>query len=167
VTQEPLINLEVRFLLARYGRERVLEALANVGEVDPSQIEAAVTAYESRGKHFGKRSTADASALVEKLRLDPDTKAMVHELAVAYESGSFLPQLREVRRFLASNGIEGTVRSRRDALPRVVQALSKCGADHLRDLASRSDDSRRGDLGLIADQILGARRVEPEEPRNS
>jgi hypothetical protein len=157
VTQEPLINLEVRFLLARYGRERVLEALASVGEVDPSQIESAVAAYESRSKRSGQRSAADASALVEKLGLDPDTKALVHELATAYESGSFLPQLREVRRFLASTGIEGTVKSRRDALPRVVQALSRCGADHLRDLTSRSDDSRRGDLGLIADQILGER----------
>ena len=158
MTQESLVNLEVRFLLARYGRQRVLEVIANIGEVDLSHIEAALESYESRDKRSGKLKPVNVDALVERLGLDADSKALVYGLAIAYESRSFLPQLRDVRRFLASCGIERAVKSRRDALPQLMQALSRCDADRLRDLASLPDDSRRGDLGVISDQILGAER---------
>jgi hypothetical protein len=162
MSQEPLINLEVRFLIARHGRDRLLEAIADVGHVDVAEVASALEAFESRNarardKGPRRRKPVDADALIERLGLDPERDALVRQLVRAFEGGEFMPQLSEVRRFLASAGIDANVRSRRDALPQVIQALGNSSIGHLRDLAARSEEPRRGDLGLIADQILGER----------
>lgn len=158
MTEDPLINLEVRFLLARYGRERLLKAIAQVGKVEFSELVSALETYESRDRVSRKRKTENSADLVAKLNLGDDIKPLVQKLGLDFEVGSFLPQLREVRRFLASCGIKATVKSRREALPKVIEALGNCGIERLHELNDKTGDSRRGDLGLIADQILGEKK---------
>lgn len=155
MTEDPIINLEIRFLLARYGQERVLKAIADVGKVTFSELLSALEAYESRDKGSRKRKHKTAAELIAKMSLASDTEPLVEKLGLEFEGGSFLPRLTDVRRFLASCGVETSIKSRREALPAVIKALGTCNLPRLEELAESTDEGKRGDLGLIADHILG------------
>ena len=87
----------------------------------------------------------------------PAARGLVEKLAHAYEKRDFLPELRDVRRFLESRGVSvSTLRSRSDALLTVLRVLAQQELDELTAL----DKGRSGggsDLGVITDQILGSR----------
>ena len=88
----------------------------------------------------------------------PSTARLVEKLARAYDERDFLPEFRNVKRFLESRQVATTkFRSRADALPAVLRILAICSPDELRQL----DEGRLGagsDLGLITDQILGPQK---------
>jgi len=157
VSQEDLIGLEVRLLLARYGKRRVLEALAAIHQVDLAAIETEIERYEARAKDKKRSRRKGIPELVEDARLDRAMRSIVEKIAYAYESKEFLPELRAVKRFLESQGISADkLRSRADALPKVIDVLAHQSKEGLEKLVADSKKAGRGDLGVIADQILGS-----------
>ena len=82
---------------------------------------------------------------------------LVEKLARAYKERDFLPEFRDVRRFLESRRISvGKFRSRSDAFPTLLRVLAQHDLEELTAL----DEGRTAagsDLGLITDQILGSR----------
>lgn len=157
MSQATLLSLEARLLVARYGRRRVLETLAAIGNIDLAVIQREIEAYEVKGKNKKPtRRRNSVGELLKKANLNEDTRPLVEKIAYAYENKEFLPELKKVKRFLESQGIKtDKLRSRADALPKVIDVLAHQSNDSLEKLATESETNDRGDLGLIADQILG------------
>ena len=156
--EKNLLDLELRLLIARHGKTRVSEALLAIGDVDVASIDAGVKAYEDKTRKNRLRSRPRKT--MDEMVRDAHPKGieaqrLIEKLGRAYESKEFLPELREVSRFLESRGNSARAfRSRADALPAVLRALALCDVGELQTL----HDKRRGhgsDLGIITDQILG------------
>lgn len=155
-----LLDLELRLLVARYGKTKVAKALSEIGSADLTTIEAGVKDYENGSKRSKaqRRTKKSIEEMVREVNpANPDIAHLLEKLARAYENKEFLPELREVKRFLEYRDIPSLkIRSRRDALPIVLQALAPCSIDELRKLDEERRSSR-SDLGIITDQILGHR----------
>lgn len=157
MSQDTLLSLEARLLVARYGRRRVLETLAEISSVDLAVIQREIEAYEVKGKNRKPtRRRSSVGELLKKANLNEDTRPLVEKIVYAYDNKEFLPQLQKVKRFLESQGISSDqLRSRADALPKVIDVLAHQSSESLEKLAVESETNDKGDLGLIADQILG------------
>ena len=182
---QTLLDLELRLLVARHGKDRVAKTLSKIegGERAASEvrrytrrgnewvlttsenvrrpsIEAEVSAYEDSAKR--NRAKRQLKVSIEDMvrEVGPsnsEVARLLSRLARAYEKRVFLPDLQEIRRFLASRGKPTTrVLSRRSLLPTVLQVLAQCSMDELKAFDA---DKRpgRSDLGIITDEILGHR----------
>ena len=85
---------------------------------------------------------------------------MIEQFASAYERKEYLSELWRVRRFLESEGVDaGKLRSRADALPKLIKVLATHPREKLEMLiASWEERGDRNDLALVANAILGPAR---------
>ena len=151
------LGLWTKLLIAEYGRDRVIAALAEIESVGYDEIERELQAHKRRKIGRRHKRPTTLSELLKNSNLDPKTLSLVKQVGCAYENKKYLPELWQVKRFLDSHGIETrNIRSRVAALPLIVKTLSNLADDELADLAAGSSKSARGDLGIIADQILGS-----------
>ena len=154
-----LLSLELRLLVARHGKAQVTKALSTIGDVDLAAVNDDIKGYERKrtpkGTRRGRRKSIEE--MMREANPRPAARGLVEKLARAYDERDFLPELRDVRRFLESRGVSvSTLRSRSDALPTVLRVLAQQDLDELTAL----DKGRGGggsDLGVITDQILGSR----------
>ena len=163
MSRDTLLILETRLLIARYGRQRVLETLATISSVDLAIIQREIEAYEVKSKSKKPtRRKGSVGELLKKVRLDGETRPLVEKLVYAYENKEFLPELKKVKRFLESQGIStDKLRSRADALPKVINVLAHQSNASLEKLEAEIGTNDRGDLEIIADQILGHSGPDP------
>ena len=152
-----LLDLNLRLLVAQYGKTRVREALSVIEDVSLAVIRDEInsfgkTATKGTGQRRPRKSVED---LIREVKPDSaEAESIIETLARAYESKEFLPELREVKRFLDSRSTSPTkLRSRADALPAVVGVLAQCGLEELHLLNRRR--TQGSDLGVITDKILG------------
>ena len=153
-----LLNLELRLLIVRHGKAQVSEALTAIDEVDLNAIDSRIRVYEentSKNKPQ-RRPRKSIEEMIRDVKPDSlDAERLIKKLAHAYENKEFLPEFRDVKRFLQSRRIPiAKFRSRVAALPVVLSVLAQCHTDDLKTL-----DAKRlvggSDLGIITDQILG------------
>lgn len=85
---------------------------------------------------------------------------MLERIAVAYEDRQILPEPCGVRKFLASEGVDpDRVRSRDDALRNLIRILATRRREELEKLLGGwRKHVEIGDLGMIAEAILGPRK---------
>ncbi len=156
---QTLLDLELRLLIARYGKKKITKALSEIGGTDLPAIKAGIEGYEDGAKR-SKAQRRTEKSIEEMVReanpVNPDITHLLEKLVRAYKNKEFLPALQTVRQFLEDRDIpiSKKIRSRRDALPIVIQALASCSIDELRELDERKRGGR-SDLGIITDQILG------------
>ena len=168
---QSLLDLELRLLVARYGRRAVSASLSRIGEVDPTTLESSVAAFEADAKRpresTRRQSLKSADEVIGSLNLAvPEVHALLQKLGHAYEAKTFLPALREVRRFLETRGITAArLRSRADALTTVLTTLSRLPMEELFSIDAERLD-KRSDLGIISDQILRPVRDTPQTKPN-
>lgn len=180
-----ILNLQVQLLLAQHGRRRVIEAVADADGADlesiQKELDAMRTRSEGRAKPTGKtrrkkeldamrarseggtkptRKTRRKSAreLIEAARIDPGVKPLVERIATGYEDKEYLSELWRVKRFLESEGVDVTrIRSRADALPRVIEVLANRSPERLEALLkSWGRRGSRNDLAVLAEAIMGS-----------
>lgn len=149
------VKLWTKLLIAEYGRSPVIAALAEIEGVDFDVIEQELDAHKTRKAPQRRRRRKGLDELLQGSTLHPTKLALVRQLGCAYENKRYLPELWRVRRFLESNGIKADgIRSRVAALPRVIEALGRLSESELAEMTT-TPHSTGGDLGIIADQILG------------
>jgi hypothetical protein len=153
------LNMEIRLLLLRYGRRRILEALATVSEQPVEAVEAEIRRLEET-KRVKSRKDKSSSELIEAASEDrPEIKSILSTLVTSYENRVFLPQLREVERFLNHAGVKhGKLKSRNAALPKVVQALTGFSVPDLQQLLKRSEAPEQSPYALLANELMGNRQ---------
>lgn len=166
------LRMQVRLLVAFNGRQRVLEELASAEGLDLATVERELE--QVRGSVGRKSATArkarrrrPALDLLRDLTLDNAVRPTVEKLVIAYEAKGFLRELWRVRQFLESHGVAASgVRSRNDALRKVIGVLSDLPRDKLEQLAAELANGE-SDLSILTDQILGpagGRRHKPGGP---
>ena len=149
------LTLRTKLLIAEYGRKRVIAALAQVEEVEFETIEREVEAVRERKASKHRRPKA-LPELLKEVNIDSERFSLVERIACAYENKRYLPELWRVRRFLESHGVDGSnVRTRTAGLPLVVKALGGLSEGELNEMLDGLSASTKGDLKIIADQILG------------
>jgi hypothetical protein len=155
---EIFLDLSLRLLVVQHGKMRVTEALSAIKDVDTAVIRSEIETCEDQVKRkiARQRSRKSIEETIRDAKPDsPGAQSVIERLVLAYERKEFLPELRDVRRFLESRLPSPVrLRSRADALPVVVGVLARCGLDELH-LLDRRTRARGGDLGIITDQILG------------
>jgi len=153
-----LLDLELRLLVARHGKTEIVEALSTIGDVDLAVVDDDLKGYERRRAKKEARGARRKSIeeMVQDANPRPAARRLIGKLARAYDERDFLPELRDVRRFLESRRVSvSTLRSRSDALPTVLRVLAEHDLDELAAL-DRGRAAGGSDLGVITDQILGS-----------
>lgn len=153
-----LLELELRLLIARYGRAKVLKALSRIGKTDLKTIEAAVQDYEkSVAKKERRRKDVQATAeFLESCETStPEARRLLEGLVRAFEDREFLPELRDARHFLQRHGVRAAqFRSRQAAFPVVLRTLSERTEAELASIDEERRDAR-GPMTIISDHLLG------------
>lgn len=156
----PILRLHVQLLLAQYGREQVQEALNESEDVDLPAVQEGVKLLSAptsgNAKPKRRRRRKSPRELVQTMDLTPEIKPLVERVAAGYDGKEFLPELWRVRKFLESEGMDASrLRSRADALPKVLAVLANRPEDSLRKLISEWERGSGGsDLAVLADAIM-------------
>lgn len=158
------LNRQVQSLLARYGRKQVLEALANAEATEAPKRRTAGTARtlpKNSPAGRARRPRKTPLEVVEAARVAPEVRPVIERIALAYEAKEILPEPWRVKHFLAREGLDpDKVRSRADALPKVVEVLANKPRERLEILLEGwRKHAEIGDLGMLAEAILGPRKV--------
>lgn len=152
------IDIDVRLLVSRHGRQEVIAALARLVEQTPEEIEQELRAL--REKPAAVRKKAENQQLIDVAALESHDCTEIAEpfraLAIAFENRSFLPNLRDVQRFLLRAGASAhKPKSRALAGPKVMRALSKLPKEELVELAVRAEPGNESDYALPSRAIMG------------
>ena len=154
------LTLRTKLLVAEYGRKQVIAALAQVEDVEFETIEREVEAVRERRSSRHRRPKA-LPDLLKEAQVDSQTYSLVERIACAYENKRYLAELWRVRRFLESHGEDASrVRTRTAALPVVIKVLGGLSESELSEITAGLSGPVRGDLRIIADQILGPSKGE-------
>lgn len=170
-----LLDIDVRLLIIRYGKRKVLEALARLGEQTLDELMQQLPAVKQGSKSKTKRRAEPPSLIdlvASETRGKDDLTELVRVLAVEFQNRTFLPHLRDVQRFLDRAGVpHGHLKSRAAAARVVIRALATLSRDELLHLAERDRSSGDSDYSLLARAIMGTshthrEQVDPDKKTN-
>lgn len=149
-----LLEIDVRLLLLRYGRARVLHALAHLNEQTVEDLERQLQTIQHQSKR--KRAVPNIRDLARAAAQErPEIAEHLCAFAVGFENRTFLPQLRDVKQFLDRAGVShGKLKSRAAAAPIVIRTLTRLAPDDLAQLLLESS-SPDSDYALLARAIMG------------
>jgi hypothetical protein len=159
---DDLLKIELRLLLLRYGRRKIVGALAALGDQKPEELDAELALLEQRKvDRKPKKLPAAADLVAQVCRERPESAQILQTLATRYENRTFLPHLRDVERFLDQTGFpHGRLKSRREAARQVVTALCQLNIEELKRLAAPPQGQGDSDFALLAREIMGRGRTQ-------
>jgi hypothetical protein len=162
------LKLEMRLVLLRYGRRAIVEALADMGEQTPEDIERELAAAQEKKTSRRSVPKLPVDLIADACRDRPEIAEILRTFVTRFENRSFLPKLRDIERFLDRVGFpHGRMKSRRAAVGHVIKALSQINADELRRLAALPSPQGESDYALLAREIMGGDRPKMGRPRVS
>jgi hypothetical protein len=152
-----LLDLELRLLLARHGRERVIDALARVSHKSSEGVEEALTELErSRLSRRAKPQKTIQSILAGFNVSSKEISDLLSKAASLLEAKVLFPSRRDAIVFLRKHGADrGRSKSRREVLPRVLRVLSSLDEPQLREILDNASPSSESDYSLLANKIMG------------
>lgn len=157
---DELLRLDVQLLLCRYGRQKVLSALAELESCRTEEIAGSIAKLRAKKETAKKRASRKTlvETLEEGLCEAPDRLAILRPFAIAYENGTLFPTLKGVQRFVESRGEGATgLKSRKAAGPFVLKALARMSGADLDDLGLRISRDGESDYSLLSGAILRTR----------
>jgi hypothetical protein len=150
------LDYEVALLLAKYGKDAVLNALAQKVQLSHEELESLLK--ELPNKKPGARSKRRPSVVdsIDQLSREHPTKAhLLRTLHGRFQNRTFLTELRDVRRFFEQHSRDfGSTKSRAESLPRLLKVLAELDLPELNALCQAEPQSAYSSLGLISDEIL-------------
>jgi hypothetical protein len=157
--KDQLLEIDVRLLILRHGRQRVLEAIARLGEQTVEEIERQLQILKRKSKPIRTEKLGLIDMVASECRERPEIEEPLRALVLKFKNRTFLPHLRDVRRFLEPLGVStaALTSSREAAGPTLVRALSKLSREELSTLANESQASGESDYSLLARAIMQPR----------
>jgi hypothetical protein len=163
---DQLLDIDIGLLILRYGRQRVIRALAALGEQSPEELEEQLRMAEQRRKSNRtklKPSLLDLAAAASVQR--PDISEPLRALAIGFENRTFLPELRDAQRFLdRANSSQKKLKSRAGAGPALIRALARLTREDLVRLAGVHDSAGESEFSLLARALMGSSAREQSDP---
>ena len=162
-----LLDIDIKVLLLRYGRKNVLQALARTTEQTLDEVQKQLQILAERNTTKAKRAKPSILDMVTAhAQTRPDIAEPLRTAALAFENRTFLPQLRDVQRFLERNGTtHGKLKSRAATAPLVLRTLASLPPDELFRLTTAEMGSKDSDYAILARAIMGTSPPKPiDEP---
>lgn len=161
------LDIEIRLLLIKYGKQACLKAFAGVLDHPPQLLELdimkmrrEITPPSTQTRTRTRTRTPPSfniNAIIEK---NPSKESLLRKINSKFESKDFLPELKDVRRFFDRyKGTSPTFKSRAAAQPKLLELIASIEKEELEKLLiARSNLSSQSSLGLISDEILRQKR---------
>lgn len=163
--RDELLDLDVRLLVLRYGRQRVLEALAQLGEQSLMQLDAQLRTLQEQSKMArsqGSKKKTLAEAVATACGERPEITEALRTIALGFENRTLLPNLRDVARFLDRIGAPtGTLKSRVVAGPILIRALAKLPRQDLEKIVAMEASGHVSDYSLLSQAIMRSSSSRP------
>lgn len=151
-----LLKIEVDLLVLKYGETAALRAFAGATGSTEDAVRrklAILREKKTKSKVAGtKKRPIDIAKDVAKNSVN---EKQLMRLAVSYQNRQFLPQLKDVRRFLGRFNIEKSIKSRDNATRIVFETLNRCSPEELNDFLSDSSISDQSSFSRLAGHIMG------------
>ena len=150
------LDYEVTLLLAKYGKSGLLEALAKKLELTPDQLEATLRTPPNPRPISRSRKRPSSVDLAKQLAHEFPNKAhLLQTLSERFDNRTFLPELRDVRRFFDQYARQlGASKSRAESVGKVLKLLAELDVAELEALCQAQPENAYSSLGLISDEIL-------------
>jgi hypothetical protein len=159
MTSKEYLSLHLSLLLAQHGEPSVLEALAPLLGSSPADLHARLVDVRKIGHSRPKKKAEapKAGASFEALLAEHPEKAdVLRKIQARFVARTYLPELKDVRRFLDRHGQPSTSLKKRDeGFARVARQLVHLTLDELQSVLAEQGSSGYSSLGVISDQILG------------
>lgn len=166
--RDKLLELEVRLLMLRYGRRPVLDALATISEQSVEQLEQQLKAMEDGVRSKRKRPSKPTLMEVAMVESEgrPEIANLLRVIATKFENRAFLPNLRDVERFLyrieQPRSSRRAFKSRTAAGLALIRALAKLPQEEVHRLADTAPSAGESDYSILSRAIMG-KRPDPAE----
>jgi hypothetical protein len=155
IVNDQLLEIDVRLLLLRYGRQKVLQALARFGNQSLEELEQQLLRAEQR-RTVKRPRPSIIEMVATECRERPDIIQPMKALVSRFQNRTFLPQLRDVQRFLdRAHTSQGKVKSRTTAAPTLIRTLATLPRTDLLRLAAEHHSPEDSDYDLLARAIMG------------
>lgn len=159
MTSKEYLSLHLSLLLAQYGSTSVLEALAPLLGSSDADLHARLGDVWQIGQADAKRRAGvpkTAASIDALLAEHPEKAEILRKIQARFVARTYLPELKDVRRFLDRHGQPSTSLKKRDeGFARVARQLVNLPLDELRSVLVEPEPSGYSSLGIISDQILG------------
>ncbi|MEI2693010.1 MAG: hypothetical protein V9H69_26155 [Anaerolineae bacterium] len=158
MTPQQQLRYQLALLLVYHGQKTVLAALGELLKLRAEDLHTLLAELdEFEPKVAAKRKNTGKRDKIESIiAQQPDKSEMLRELYNRFNDRTFLAELRDVRRFLENHSEPAhSLKSRSEALPKLMNVLARLDISELRDLCRRPDSKDYSALGIISDQILG------------
>lgn len=154
--QKNLLIYDIALLLVRHGHSPVMRELARQMGLSEHDFMNELDRLRkiSEKPPVSKRKASEFS--IQKMaKGHPEIEHEIALLDARYENRTFLPELRDVKRFLERNGRpSSSLKSRQSSKKKVFEALLRFDKVQLRDILDERVYSSNSALGIISDQIL-------------
>lgn len=156
MTSDKFIDYEVALLLAKYGKEVVLRALAQKLGLAQAELELVLQGIEKeKPSPRPSKKTPPIDPIEITVSQHPEKADQLRALHARFQNRMFLPELRDVRRFFEQHSRSpGALKSRVQSLPKLVKLLAELDAAELDSLCQASQQTAYSSLGVISDEIL-------------
>lgn len=158
---EQLLEYEIVLLLAKYGEKRVVSAMAKKIGLSVEELERKLSDLREIKPRSSLRTPRDIPQLVESIAVHTPEKApMLTTLGARFQNKTFLPELKDVKRFFDSHSKSfGKLTSRDKAAPELFRFLSSLDDSELISLCELEETDGSSSLGLISDAIMRRKKV--------
>lgn len=156
MTSSRFLDYEVALLLAKYGKDAFLAALARRVQLTPSELDELLETITQRKVVAGpNRKRPNLDAVEHVIQSHPERAPFLQTLLQRFQKRTFLPELRDVRRFFDERSRNlGSAKSRADSLPNVMRLLAELDQAELESLCQSQSEGAYSSLGIISDAIL-------------
>ena len=150
------LDYEVALLLAKYGKEAVLVALAKRLALSQTDLEALLNEIGTEKPAARRARKPPATDPIEIAVTNHSEKAeQLRAIGMRFQNRLFLPELRDVRRFFQQRDRElGHPKSRQQCLPKLLTLLTELDISELDALAQSREGAGYSSLALISDEIM-------------
>ncbi|MBI3941137.1 MAG: hypothetical protein HY315_09900 [Acidobacteria bacterium] len=154
------LDYELALLLAKYGRKAVVTALSQKLNLSLEQLEATLRDLDSEETPSHRATKARNVPKIETLVAQyPEKAEPLQVLTERFQCESFLPELRDVRRFFEQYSRNlGHVKSRAASYPKLIRLLADLDVSELNAVCQSSQVGQYSSLGILSDEILRRRK---------
>ena len=150
------LEYEVALLLAEYGKEAVLIAFAQKLALSQPELESILNQIEKEKPGARRaRKPAVTDPIEAAAAQHPEKAGRLRIMGERFQNRLFLPELRDVKRFFEQHTqTVGRIKSRQQALPKLLSILADLGVPELDALVETRRGAGYSSLGVISDAIL-------------
>lgn len=152
-----LLQIEIDLLLLRYGEPTVLKALSSATNSTEEELRRKIEVLKEKKLQTKKSTRAKKQPLdiAKDVIADSANGEQLLRLAHLYQNRQFLPQLKDVKRFLGRFNVNKDVKSRNDATRIVFESLRRCSIEELTELTIDSNAEEQSSFAKLAGHIMG------------